>query len=56
MMEVRELALSNKNWANTSSARNFITLSSRMSRRNNYLPIPAIELAVNTEMKQNPLW
>lgn len=56
MMEVRDLATTHKSWMNTSSARNFITLSSRMSRRNNYLPIPSIELAVNTEMKQNPLW
>lgn len=56
MMEVRELAATNKSWMNTSSARNFITLSSRMSRRNNYLPIPSIELAVNSELKQNPLW
>lgn len=56
MHEVRDLALNDKNWANSSSARNFILLCGRFSERNNYLPIPAIELAVNTEMKQNPLW
>ncbi len=56
MQEVRNLAMTNPNWANSGSARNFINLVGRMSERNNYLPIPSVELAVNTEMKQNPLW
>ena len=56
MLEVREMALSNSKWSGFGSARNFVTLTSRMSERNNYLPIPSIELAVNTEMKQNPQW
>ena len=56
MMEVRNMAMSNSKWSGTGSARNFITLTGRMSKRNNYLPIPSIELAVNTGMKQNPLW
>lgn len=56
MMEVRDMAQTNSKWKGLGSARNFITLTGRMSERNNYLPIPSIELAVNTEMKQNPLW
>mgnify|MGYP002516962259 FL=1 len=56
MLEVRDMAMTNSKWANSGSARNFITLVGRMSERNNYLPIPSIELSVNTEMKQNPLW
>ncbi|MGN0189127.1 MAG: RagB/SusD family nutrient uptake outer membrane protein [Candidatus Cryptobacteroides sp.] len=56
MEYVRVLATNNTKWANSSSAKNFILLSSRMSERNNYLPIPSIELAVNKKLKQNPLW
>lgn len=56
MLEVQEMAQTNSNWSGFSSARNFIILTGRMSERNNYLPIPSIELAVNTEMKQNPQW
>ncbi len=41
---------------NTSTARNYLILYGRMSERNNYLPIPSLELAVNTELKQNSLW
>ena len=56
MMEVRSLAMSNTKWADFGSAKNFITLVNRLGERNNYLPIPSIELAVNTELKQNPQW
>ncbi|MGN1045628.1 MAG: RagB/SusD family nutrient uptake outer membrane protein, partial [Candidatus Cryptobacteroides sp.] len=56
MEEVRVIATNNTKWANSSSAKNFIILSSRMSERNNYLPIPSVELAVNKKLKQNPLW
>lgn len=54
MGEVAQMAGSSR-W-NTSTAKNYATLYSRMSERYNYLPIPSIELAVNTELKQNPLW
>ena len=40
----------------TSTARNYIILCSRLSEKNNCLPIPSLELAVNTELKQNHLW
>ncbi len=41
---------------NTSVANNYLTLYGRLSEKNNCLPIPSLELAVNTEIKQNPLW
>ncbi len=41
---------------NTSTAKNYLILYGRLSERNNYLPIPSLELAVNTELKQNSLW
>lgn len=56
MQEVAEMAAKYNGWANTYDAKVFIIQLSRMSEKNNYLPIPAIELAVNTKMRQNPLW
>ena len=49
-------ALSGTSQWNTSTARNYVTIVSRTSEKNNYMPIPSLELAVNTELKQNPLW
>ena len=49
-------ALSGTSQWNTSIARNYVTIVSRTSEKNNYMPIPSLELAVNTELKQNPLW
>lgn len=54
MKEVAAIAGSSQ-W-NTSTARNYIVLFGRMSEKNNCLPIPSLELAVNTELKQNHLW
>jgi len=56
MKEVMELASRQAGWANTYDASVFIGQYSRMSEKNNYFPIPSLELAVNTELKQNPLW
>ena len=55
MNEVASLAVTDSNWG-TSTAKNYITLVDRLGEKNNCLPIPSLELAVNTELKQNPLW
>ncbi len=54
MQEVSQMAATDSRWEAGKSA--YMLIVSRMSKKNEYMPIPSLELAVNTELRQNPLW
>jgi len=54
MQEVAQMAASDSRWEAGKTA--YTLIVSRMSKKNEYMPIPSLELAVNTELRQNPLW
>jgi hypothetical protein len=56
MQDLQRKTNADKRASGTFTSNTLVELVSRMSKKYEYLPIPSLELAVNTEMRQNPLW